>query len=260
MRQFLSGIFSAVMLFSCVSHSAAQSNKAKEEDTVKQRKISDDQQTCARPSCISVFGHPHRIDSSRSSANPSTSPKPTKSFPTRTKMIVEADGMRIFQSHDVYEKCLPPSCYLFYTRLPVSSTQRVPRSAFTSREGLVKTYRFPFIFVASDGSIVFPEFDNNGNVTGATGLDVNGTDREVHFSTTIDSQYVPFQHPIPYTDGAANCQLQGNILICEQYTIPPGCDSFGCNVYKTTMTATYYEQSTPKFVLTMITDPCTKPS
>jgi hypothetical protein len=255
MRPGLSAIFSVVFLFASISQSAGQSNKTEEKSGTKQKALSDDHQICAPPSCISVFGHPHRIDQSRSSATPSTSQQTTNSLPARTKMVVEAEGTRIFPSHDVYEKCLPPSCYLIYTWLPVSSTRRVPRVAFTSREGPIKTNRFPLVFVASDGSIIFPEFDNNGNVTGATGRDVNGADREIHFSTTIDSQYVPFQHPIPYIDGVGNCQIQGNILICEQYTIPPGCDSFGCNVYKTTMTATYYEQSTPKFTLTMITDP-----
>jgi hypothetical protein len=208
-------------------------------------------ETCVFPSCRIVFGHAYQVDQRISTKAQIKPAMPDGHQLPSVKMLVTATGPAIVVSQGTYERCLPPSCYLNFPLPPQKSDNRPSGTAMSSpRLQLQK-----LIFVAADGTWILPVFDSSGNVIGATGRDAGGTDREIEFATNIESNYVRFRNPVPNGAITVCYPVSGQPPICHDVILPEACDSYGCNVYKTTMTATYSEQSVPKFEFKQVTDP-----
>ena len=244
------------LLVFAASFSTAQTSQRKAEQIRQQlgQKSDESIANCVAPSCTVVFGHPYRIDQSgvpRGSMLSKASPRVTLS--TRAKILVSREGIRIVEANGKYERCLPPACRLIFPDLPIRSSQPIPRRTAdgTSKPSFAKMV----LFVGNDGTEIVPSYDEYGNIIGGIGRDTSGTERKLEFTTTTESQYVPFQHPIVISADPGDCQAKGNLTICRNTVIPPGCDSFGCTLYKTTITGIYSEESNPTLQFRLLIDP-----
>jgi hypothetical protein len=111
-------------------------------------------------------------------------------------------------------------------------------------------------FIAKDGTLIKPFYDDSGNLAGAAGRDSNGVNRKIEFSTNVDSQWIPFHNaPVEFCSAGAVISGGTSTRVCFPGNPPPGCDNFGCNVYKTTTYITYSEEFLPRFRFTIVVDP-----
>jgi hypothetical protein len=199
-------------------------------------------EACVPPSCVVVFGHVYHVNARRASKIETTTPTQTHAVRTRMKVLVGPDGTRIVASNQDYERCLPPSCYLVSTRPAIPGT--------TTRPVIESKLGSPFTklvgFVAADGTLIQPYYDDSGAIIAASGRDVTGVNRRMQFSTNVETQYIPFQKPIRFCNGPNDTGCYPSV------SLPPSCDSFGCNVYKTTITFTYSEEANSLFLFKLI--------
>jgi hypothetical protein len=112
-------------------------------------------------------------------------------------------------------------------------------------------------FAASDGTRIYPSYNANGKIIGASGTDAEGVDREIRFDTTVSWNKLYWDAQLPlncYTQGyGGTCTVDGQTV--EKVHLPEYCYPGFCQVATTVVTMTYLEGSVEQFHFKTTVDP-----
>jgi hypothetical protein len=208
---------------------------------------------CEPPSCLLVFEHPHFNKSTPFWLRKQTLPINTEWF--HIKVSSDQDGgTRLRPSYIAFDSCQYPSCYLAFQ--PVAGAPLKTRNPLDPPE-IPQIYKMKSdAFVGSDGTPIKPYYGQYGELNAASGRDTKGIDHDIRFYTNIERRRI--SHPAIDLTRFPNGKIcrnghtgkvvpEGELGAFCSSLIPPGCDSFGCDIFKTTATAIYSEQAVDLF-------------